>query len=73
MNINAYEHYTDSMKGVGNDQIVQLANLNFDQVVQLFKDKGVKTKAELQAQQNAAATDTPATTTTDQQPHTGEL
>lgn len=49
LQINAYQHYVDASKGIGKEDFVDISSMNFDQVKQLLKDRGVMHKSELAA------------------------
>lgn len=47
LHIDPEKHYQDSVRGIGTEHIVNIVNMNFEQVKQLLKSKGVKTRSEL--------------------------
>jgi len=64
LNINAYQHYTDSTRGVETDKIINISSLNFDSVKALLKERGVRRSDEAPPAVTHAAPAAPATPAT---------
>jgi Sep15/SelM redox domain len=50
LEINPYTHYTDSKAGKGLDDFVNISNMKTQEVIDLLKARGIKTKDEVAAQ-----------------------
>jgi len=55
LDINPYSHYVESTQGKDLDKIISIVNLNFEQVKTLLKERGVKTRQEVDDAAIAAA------------------
>jgi len=52
--IDAYKRYSELNNGVGKENLVNVSNMNRQQIIDLLKTKGVKLRAEAEAQNKAA-------------------